>query len=95
MTPSEIERAVCRATGESRQLVHAYGFSLIDDEPQSVADPLLILDCPGCGASLDVSRASTGVLKFVECRRCDAVYPFAISEIYVAEGSKTPVPIYA
>jgi hypothetical protein len=89
MFRSEIERAVSRATGESRRTIRTYGFSLIVEEPESFDDPLLLLDCPGCGTPLDAANVSTGVLKFVECPRCDAVYPFATDEIYVADGSKT------
>jgi len=87
MTRSEIERAVSRITGETRQTVRRYGFSLLNEEPESSEDPLLVLDCPGCGTPLDAANASTGLLKFVECPRCDAVYPFAVEEIYVANGS--------
>ena len=89
MTPSEVERAVCRVTGESRHLIRSYGFSLIDPQSASIADPALALDCPGCGASLDAAHASSGPHRFIECPRCDAVYPFSIDEIYVAESSKT------
>jgi hypothetical protein len=89
MVRSELERAVSRATGESRRTIRTYGFSLISEEPESCDDPLLVLDCPGCGAPLDAANVSTGVLKFVECPRCDAVYPIALDEIYVANGPKT------
>jgi len=95
MTRAEIERAVCRATGESRRLVRSYGFSLVDEEPQLICNPSLTLDCPGCGAPLEAANASTGILKFIECPRCDAVYPFAIDEIYVLESSKTVLPACA
>ena len=33
MTQAELERAVCRATGESRELVHRMGFSLLVPPP--------------------------------------------------------------
>jgi|HubBroStandDraft_6_1064221.scaffolds.fasta_scaffold445348_1 hypothetical protein len=89
MFRSEIERAVSRATGESRRTIRTYGFSLLSEEPESFDDPLLLLDCPGCGASLDAAKVSTGVLRFVECTRCDAVFPFTADEIYVADGSTT------
>jgi hypothetical protein len=87
MTRSEIERAVSRATGETRRTIRSYGFSLISEEPDSPDDPLLVLDCPGCGAPLDAVNASTGIFKFIECPRCDALYPFAVHEIYVTDGS--------
>ena len=50
MTQSELERAVCRATGESRQTIRRYGFGLVEEQAESLADPALVLDCPGCGA---------------------------------------------
>lgn len=92
MTPADVERAVCRVTGESRRLVHSYGFSLIDTQSASIADPSLVLDCPGCGAPLDASHVSSGPLGFIECPRCDAIYPFAVDEIYVAERSESELP---
>jgi len=54
MTRSEIERAVARATGETRGTIRRYGFTLIPDEPEADSGPTLVVDCPGCGA-----RAST------------------------------------
>jgi hypothetical protein len=93
MIRSEIERAVSRATGESRRTIRAYGFNLISEERESFDDPLLVLDCPGCGAPLDAANVSTGVLKFVECPRCDAVYPFTADEIYVADGWQTVLAV--
>ena len=33
MTQAELERAVCRATGESRELIHKMGFSLLVPPP--------------------------------------------------------------
>jgi uncharacterized C2H2 Zn-finger protein len=93
MTRAEVERAVCRATGESRRLVRSYGFSLVEEDSQLIGDPSLTLDCPGCGALLDAAKASTG--RFIECPRCDAVYPYALDEIYVLEGSKTVLPACA
>ncbi len=87
MTRTEIERAVVRATGETRATIRRYGFALVPEEPDLPTDPTLVLDCPGCGARLDPTSASTGVFKFIECRHCDAVYPFAVDEIYVADGS--------
>jgi hypothetical protein len=87
MTRSEIERAVSRATGEDRRTIRSYGFSLLSEEPDASDNPLLVLDCPGCGKHLDATKTSTGVFKFVECSRCDAVYPFTTDELYVADGS--------
>jgi uncharacterized C2H2 Zn-finger protein len=85
MTQSELERAVCRATGESRQTIRRYGFGLVEVQVESLADPSLVLDCPGCGAPLGAVNPST--THFIECPRCDAVYPFGVDEIYVDERS--------
>jgi hypothetical protein len=85
MTRSELERAVARATGESRHVIRRYGFSIVPEEPQPPTDVLLVLDCPGCGARLDVDDVSNP-LGELECPRCDAVYPFAVDELYVADG---------
>jgi len=33
MTQAQLERAVCRATGESRAFIHRMGFSLVEPTP--------------------------------------------------------------
>jgi hypothetical protein len=95
MFRSEIERAVCRATGETRRTIRSYGFNLQSEESESFDDLSLVLDCPGCGAPLDAANASTGPFKFIECFRCDAIYPFTVEEIYVSEGPRAPLPVCA
>ena len=95
MTQSEIERAVCRATGESRRTIRSYGFNIQSEESKSFDDLSLALDCPGCGAPLDAAKASTGTLKFIECPRCDALYPFTVYEIYVREDRRASFPVCA
>jgi hypothetical protein len=83
MTQSEVERAVARATGESQRFIKHFGFSLIADEPESCTDLALAIDCPGCGAALNPD-AALDRLGEVECAYCDAVYPMAGEEVYVA-----------
>jgi hypothetical protein len=83
MNQSEVERAVARATGESRRFIKHFGFSLIADEPESCPDLALAIDCPGCGAALDPDDALDR-LSEVECAHCDAVYPVGPEEVYVA-----------
>jgi hypothetical protein len=85
MTRSELERAVARVTGESRHVIRRYGFSIVPEEPEPPTEVSLVLDCPGCGARLDVDDVSNP-LGELECPRCDAVYPFAVDELYVADG---------
>ena len=85
MTRSEIEQAVARVTGESRHVIRRYGFSIVPEEPVPPTEVLLVLDCPGCGARLDVDDVSNPPGE-LECPRCDAVYPFAVDELYVADG---------
>jgi hypothetical protein len=81
---SEVERAVARATGESRRFIKQFGFSLIADEPASCPDLALVIDCPGCGAALDPDDALDGPSE-VECDHCDAIYPMAPEEVYVVD----------
>ncbi|HXY34307.1 MAG TPA: hypothetical protein VEI07_08775, partial [Planctomycetaceae bacterium] len=57
MNQSEVERAVARATGESRRFVKRFGFSLIPEEPNH-CQPVLAIDCPGCGAVLNPDGAT-------------------------------------
>jgi hypothetical protein len=87
MTQSELEKAVSRATGESRRTIRSFGFSLLDEQPALANDPLLVLDCPGCGLPLDAADSSFDDFN-IECQRCDAVYPFAADELYVVDGSQ-------
>ena len=95
MTRSEIERAVARATGESRATIRSYGFTLLPEEPDTATDPSLVLDCPGCGSSLDATTAAAGIFRAIECPRCDAVYPFALNELYVADGPNADLAVCA
>ena len=91
MTHSEIEKAVARATGETRHVIRRYGFSLVPEEPEPPIDPSLVLDCPGCGIRLQANDVSDP-LGELECPRCDAVYPFAVDELYVGDA---PEPEFA
>ncbi len=70
MTQTELDKAVARATGESRSLISRYGFSLVPEEPERPARLSVVLDCPGCGTVLDVDRVSQP--HQIECPRCDA-----------------------
>jgi hypothetical protein len=83
MNQSEVERAVARATGESRRFVKQFGFSLVEDL-RADPDPALVVDCPGCGAVLNPDDA--GNRHELECPRCDAVYPVGAEELYVLDG---------
>jgi hypothetical protein len=91
MTQSEVEQAVARATGDSRDTVRRYGFSLLPEAEEPSPDPHLAVDCPGCGASLALPHRQTLFAAFVECPRCDALYPFGMHEIYVADETKLPI----
>jgi hypothetical protein len=94
MTNSEIEQAVARATGESRHVISRYGFSLVPDQCEHETDVSLALDCPGCGARLDVADVSQPLTEH-ECGRCDAVYPFTVNELYVADRTTQPLAVCA
>lgn len=87
MNQSELERAVARATGESRCFVKRFGFSLVDDEPKPGDELTLAIDCPGCGAVCD----DVDLAKGLECPRCDAVYPVSVDEFYVVDNSQQPL----
>ena len=88
MNQSEVERAVARATGESRRFIKRFGFSLIDDEHEHCIDPALVIDCPGCGAVFNLHGVANRLTE-LECLRCDAVYPVAADELYVADSPRT------
>ena len=84
MNQAEVERAVARATGESRRFIKRFGFSLVPDEPGQCHDAALAIDCPGCGAALELNDVAN--LRELECPRCDAVYPIADDELYVVNS---------
>jgi hypothetical protein len=84
MNQSEVERAVARATGESRRFIRRFGFSLLPDEPECRTNPGLAIDCPGCGAAMELNGVAN--LRELECPRCDAAYPIAADELYVVNS---------
>jgi hypothetical protein len=85
MTQTEFERALVRATGDTRRTIRQHGFTLLEDDGDSTSEPTIAINCPGCGACLDTG--SNPMPEFVDCPRCDATYPYSESEVYVAEAS--------
>jgi hypothetical protein len=92
MTQNELNRAVARATGESRGTIRDLGFTLVTQEAEPATEPTLAVDCPGCGARLELDPSEPGL---VECLRCDAVYPYSDHEIYVTDISESLLAAYA
>jgi hypothetical protein len=89
MNQSDVERAVARATGESRRFVKLFGFSLLAEESERCSDPVLTIDCPGCGTALNPDDV-VNLLSELECPRCDAVYPVvAADKLYVVDSPRT------
>lgn len=87
MKNSNLERAIARATGESRRTIRHYGFSIVPDEPPKPEVVLhLSLECPGCGGAVALSCDNAAWPEFAECSRCDAAYPYAPQELYLAEA---------
>ena len=91
MNQSDVERAVARATGESRRFVKLFGFSLLAEESERCSDPVLTIDCPGCGTALNPDDV-VNLLSELECPRCDAVYPLSTDEIYVVDTARSAEP---
>lgn len=92
MNRSTLERAVARATGESRRTIRHYGFSLVPDEaPTSEAAACLGIDCPGCGAEIALSTENVTLPELAECTRCDGAYPYAPYELYLADVQEDAV----
>jgi hypothetical protein len=99
MTQSQLERAVARATCESRRTIQGRGFSLLADEPPGPLDPdeppRLVLDCPGCGREVHLSsRGLVALPDLAECPRCDAAYPYTYAEVHAADAL-APLPAAA
>ncbi len=86
MNRSTLERAVARATGESRCTIRRYGFSPVPDEPPASEAPACLgIDCPGCGAEITLSSKHVTLPELVECTRCDVAYPYGPYELYLAD----------
>ena len=82
MTQSELCRAVSNVTGETCGTIRARGFSLVELEPDVPERPQeLSLECPGCGAEVSLAGRYDQLPELAECVRCDAAFPFAISEL--------------
>jgi hypothetical protein len=88
MTQNELNRAVARATGESRGTIRDLGFTLVTQEAEPATEPTLAVDCPGCGARLEVHSCDSNRGE-VECPCCDAVYPYSDEEIYVSDTAES------
>jgi hypothetical protein len=84
MNQNELDRAVARATGESRGTIRDFGFILARQEPEPATEPVLAVDCPGCGGQLALD-SSKPLGRLVECSRCDALFPYFDREIYVTD----------
>lgn len=91
MNRSTLERAVARATGESRRTIRRFGFSLVPDEPPTTAATHLGLDCPGCGAGIALLNTEFELPEYAECARCDAAYPYKPDELYLQERSDAAI----
>jgi hypothetical protein len=87
MNRSALERAVARATGESRRTIRRFGFSLLPEDTATEDIAQLGLDCPGCGAEIALPTQGSDFPEFAECPRCDAAYPYHADELFVAECS--------
>lgn len=87
MNRSVLERAVARATGESRRTIRHYGFNLVSEEPPVEKAPAhLGLGCPGCGAEIALPSQPATLPELAECTRCDGAYPYAPDELYLVEA---------
>ena len=93
MTQGELTRAVAAATGESCRTIRSLGFSLAESDPdEPAAGPAgLYLDCPGCGRAVRLTRCGYDQLPpAAECPGCDAIYPYALEEVY--DSGLAPAP---
>jgi hypothetical protein len=88
MTQNELNRAVARATGESRGTIRDLGFTLVTQEAEPATEPTLAVDCPGCGTRLEVHSCDPSRGE-VECPCCDAFYPYSDEEIYVSDTAES------
>ena len=95
MNQSCLERAVARATGESRRTIRQHGFNLILDEILPETSPYLGLDCPGCGSEVVVAATGSALPEFAECRCCDLAYPYRSKELYLCADPESALRVLA
>jgi hypothetical protein len=97
MTHSLLHSTIARLTGDPVATIQRIGFCLkhrtSSDQPDA-DDPVAVIDCPCCGATVVVGWNRTDPLpEFAECRRCETVIPYSESEIY--ETDLFDVPVHA
>ena len=81
MTQAQLDGVIADRTGESRAIVHNFGFSLpVALEPE---DLCLVLDCPFCRRPVPYpGPAGDGSETLAECDRCDVYFEFDVEEVY-------------
>ena len=67
MTQTELDRAVSRITGESRQTVRCHGFSLLTDLPQESDDGLFPLELEPDRQDFAVTADEARRIALAEC----------------------------
>lgn len=86
MRQSEIDRAVARATGESRRTVAAIGFSLWEPDEPVETQLHVALDCPACGRLVRLTPEQYADPEHdVECAGCDSAYLYQPEELFALE----------
>lgn len=87
MKQSLIDRSVARITGESRQTISRYGFSLLEHEPACESDEVAIaVECGGCGRIVRLAATQYHAVEpEAVCRRCDAIYPVTADELFAID----------
>ena len=94
MSPTLLNRAVARQTGDDEDIIVCRGFSLTELQPASPSQELsLSVCCPGCCRDLPVSEDDIGSDPddefWTDCSRCDAAFPFHPDELFVVETVPT------
>jgi ribosomal protein S27AE len=89
MTRSLLHTTVARLTGESLATIQRIGFGLDrrgrPADPDA-DDPLAVLDCPFCGATVILAWDNGDDLpEFADCRRCGTAFSYAAHEVYDAD----------
>jgi hypothetical protein len=91
VTQAQIDHEVAGATGESLDLIHKLGFSLMaDDRTDPHPEALyLVINCPHCRRpTLYPGQLADGSYPMAECPGCDALFAFDVLDVYVAASSR-------
>lgn len=81
MTQHELDCAVADATGEELSTIESMGFGVEPRHRFDDDEPVLVVNCPFCGAAAILANTPAELPEYAECSRCDTVFDYSDDEI--------------